>query len=267
MQTIQLVVFDWAGTTVDSGSNAPVAAFREAFSRRGVTVANADIRRPMGLHKKDHIRTMLQTPIVAEAWLKQHGRAWTEEDVAALFEAFMPLQLEVIDKHSDLIPGLLETVAYLKSKGIRIGGTTGYFRAAADLVVKAAKKQGYSPDVSLCPEDVSVGRPAPWMVYKIMETVGVYPPTRVVKIGDTVPDIQEGRNAGVWTVGVARTSSEVGLTLAELKAAPADKIAAAVTAATNTFMDAGAHEVIDSVAHVPALIERLNQRIARGERP
>ncbi len=267
MNSLQLVIFDWAGTTVDCGSTAPVAAFKEAFARRGINVSDADTRAPMGLHKKDHIRCMLQAPAVAEAWRRKHGRAWTEDDVVALFEAFIPLQLEVLDRHSDLVPGLLESVSFLRAKGLRIGGTTGYFRVAADLVVKAAAKQGYQPDVALCPDDVKAGRPAPWMVYRIMETLGVYPPSRVVKIGDTVPDIEEGRNAGVWSIGVARTGSEVGLTLAELNASPPDQLAAAIVAAKKKLMIAGAHEVIDSIIEVPALIARLNERLARGEKP
>jgi phosphonoacetaldehyde hydrolase len=65
---IRLVVFDWAGTTVDHGSRAPVAAFVRAFAGHGVEVTPDEARGPMGLHKRDHIRAMLQMPAVARRW-------------------------------------------------------------------------------------------------------------------------------------------------------------------------------------------------------
>src|SRR6202035_5805492 len=65
---IQLVVFDWAGTTIDHGSLAPLAAFIEAFAQHDVAVSAEEARGPMGLHKKDHIRTMLEMPAVAQRW-------------------------------------------------------------------------------------------------------------------------------------------------------------------------------------------------------
>jgi phosphonoacetaldehyde hydrolase len=49
---IRLVVFDWAGTVIDFGCCAPVAAFRDAFAKLGVPVSVAEARAPMGLHKK-----------------------------------------------------------------------------------------------------------------------------------------------------------------------------------------------------------------------
>ena len=55
---IKLVILDWAGTVLDFGCRAPAGAFVAAFAEVGVTVSVAEARRPMGLHKKDHIREM-----------------------------------------------------------------------------------------------------------------------------------------------------------------------------------------------------------------
>jgi phosphonoacetaldehyde hydrolase len=264
---IQLVVFDWAGTTVDHGCFAPVAAFMQSFKQHGVHVTSEEARVPMGLHKKDHIRTMLQMPGITARWKSQHGKDWTEADVQSIFEAFMPMQLEVLGQHSDLIPGLIETLAQLRSSNLKIAGTTGYFREAADSVAKAAAQQGYIPDINNCPEDVSAGRPAPWMIYRSMEKLGVYPPMNVIKVGDTIPDIEEGRNAGCWSVGVLRTSSEVGASLAEWEAMSPSLQDTKISRAKKVLTDAGAHFVIDSVNEVPKLITEINLRLSRGERP
>jgi phosphonoacetaldehyde hydrolase len=266
MQSVKLVIFDWAGTTVDHGCFAPLAAFVGAFAAHGVEVTAGEARAPMGLHKKDHLRALLQLPEVAARWRQAHGRDWTEDDVASLFRRFVPLQLEVIDRHSRLVPGLLPCVAELRRRGIKIGATTGYFREAAQRVYDAARAQGYVPDVCLCAEDVPAGRPAPWMAFRIMEQLNVYPPAAVVKVGDTVPDIAEGLNAGAWSVGVVATGSEVGCTDHEYAALPAAVRDAKKAAARQKLRAAGAHHVIDSVADLPALLDTLAEASSSARR-
>ena len=70
---ISLVIFDWAGTTVDHGCMAPIAAFQKAFKTYQIDLTVAQARGPMGMHKKDHIRTLLAIPEIAEQWQKVHG--------------------------------------------------------------------------------------------------------------------------------------------------------------------------------------------------
>jgi phosphonoacetaldehyde hydrolase len=265
--SVRLVVFDWAGTTVDHGCIGPVAPFVNVFARHGVTVSPAEARGPMGLHKKDHLLALLRTPVIADRWRRTHGRDWAEADLDRLYVEFMPLQMEVIGDHARLVPGLLDCVAELRRREIRIGATTGYFREAAERVYRAAKEQGYVPDAAACAGDVSIGRPAPWMVFRVMETLGVYPPAAVVKVGDTVPDIHEGLNAGAWSVGVTSTSSEVGLSEEELAALGAAERMARLTQAQNKLLDAGAHAVLESLAELPGLLDNLSACPRPREKP
>jgi phosphonoacetaldehyde hydrolase len=267
MDGVKLVVLDWAGTTVDHGSVAPLAAFVGAFAAHGVAVSNAQARAPMGLHKQDHIRAMLRDPEVARAWRQVHGRDGSEDDAARLYHDFIPLQLNVIDAHCRLVPHLLETVEALRRSGLRIGATTGYFRAAAERVYAAARAQGYVPDACACAEDVTAGRPAPWMVFRLMQELNVYPPMAVVKVGDTVPDVGEGRNAGAWSVAVLRTGNEVGCTEDEWEALRADERRERLAAARRTLIGAGAHSVIETLAELPAVLADLSERLRRGEKP
>ena len=111
---VKLVVFDWAGTTIDHGSLAPLAAFIEAFAQCGVQVTADEARAPMGLHKKDHIRTMLEMPDVAGRWQAVHGQVWNEKDLESLYQRFIPLQLAVLDRHDRLVPGVVPVVAELR---------------------------------------------------------------------------------------------------------------------------------------------------------
>ena len=265
---IELVVFDWAGTAVDHGCFAPVAPFIDTFAAFDVEIDVEQARRPMGLHKKDHIRELLRMPEVAERWKTAQGRDWAEDDVETLFtDYFVPKQMDAIQKHSRVVPGLLDCVALLRQQGVKIGTSTGFFRQAAEVVYAAARDQGYEPDNNVCTEDVPDGRPAPWMIYRNMEATGVYPTASVVKSGDTVPDIEEGLNAGVWTVGVTHTGSDVGCSVAELGQLRSEKRMAKVLAASTALHEAGAHWVIQSVADLPSLLPAIEKRLADGQKP
>lgn len=151
----------------------------------------------MGMHKKDPIRTLLAIPEIAEQWQSVHGSSSTEEDVETIYTSFMPLQTEEAQKHTQLVPDLLDCVDQLRARDIKIGTTTGYPRAVAATVIEFARKQKYFTDFDVCSDEVSQSRPAPWMVYRNMEALGIYPASTVVKVGDTVPDIREGKMRGL----------------------------------------------------------------------
>lgn len=266
-QRLQLAVFDFAGTTVDYGCCAPAAVFIEGYRRKGVEITMAQARGPMGMEKRDHIRTIGEMPAVAEKWVQVHGRAMTADDIDDMYNEFVPLLLAVLNDYSELIPGTVETVSYLREQGLRVAGTTGYFDEALAVVAEAAAKQGYTPDFTTCATQVSAGRPAPWMIYRAMEALAIYPPAAVVKIGDTVPDIAAGLNAGAWTIAVAKTGNEVGLSVSELAALDPTDVDARVAAARQKLADAGAHYVSDGMEGLPAIIDQINTRLAQGERP
>jgi phosphonoacetaldehyde hydrolase len=267
MKHIRAVVFDWAGTVIDHGCVAPLTAFVRLFAANGVAVTTEQARAPMGLCKAEHLRAMLRMPEVAAGWRARHGCDWTEDDLHRLYHEFMPIQLDVIDEYADLVPDALETAAWLRERRISIGATTGYFRAAAERVVAAARRQGFTTDASICAEDVSGGRPAPWMIFRAMEALNVYPPSAVVKTGDTVPDIGEGLSAGAWSVGVLRASSEIGCGAAEWDALPAAERTRRASAARDKLLRAGAHAVLDTLAELPALLDDLDARLQRGDKP
>ncbi len=122
---IELVVFDWAGTTVDYGSSAPSEVFDRVFRAAGLHLTKEEINRPMGLEKKAHIRELLSCESGRNQWQGQYGRPWYEEDVDALYEKFESTLHEVVAERSDPMDGVVETVDALRSAGLKIGSTTG----------------------------------------------------------------------------------------------------------------------------------------------
>ena len=156
---VQLVILDWAGTTMDYGCYAPAVVFVEVYKRNGVEISMEEARQPMGAHKLGHIRKISRIPSVARRWQEVHGRPCTEEDVQAMFAEFVPLQLDCLAQYAELIPGTLEVVAELRKRGIKIGSTTGYTREMMDLLLSEAARRGYEPDSTVCATDVPAGRP------------------------------------------------------------------------------------------------------------
>jgi len=264
---VKLVILDWAGTTMDYGCYAPAVVFVEVYKRNGVEISMEEAREPMGAHKLVHIRKISQIPAVARRWQGVHGRPCTEDDVQKMFAEFVPLQLDCLAQYADLIPGTLEVVAELRKWGVKIGSTTGYTGEMMGLLLKEAARRGYAPDSTVCATDVPAGRPEPWMCLRNAEHLGVYPMEACVKIGDTLPDVEEGLNAGMWTIGLAKSGNELGLNEKEIAALPADQLQARLDRTYQRMAAAGAHYVVDTIADVLPVIDRIQERIASGERP
>ncbi len=258
MKRFKAVVFDWAGTTIDFGSFAPMGVFVEAFRRFGVEASIAEARAPMGAPKRDHIRSMLFAARLAGEWRRVHGVAPSEVDVDRIYEIFVPMNEEVVADFGELVPGAREAVEKLRAMGLKIGSTTGYTRSIMARLLPVAAAQGYEPDNLVCADDLPEGRPGPLGMYQCFIDLCVYPPSSVVKVDDTEPGIAEGLAAGCLTVGVALSGNHVGKTPAQLASLSADEVQALRVFATGKLLAAGAHYVIDTVADLPALLSQLD---------
>lgn len=264
---VQAVIFDISGTVLDFGCRGPVAAIVELFARHGVALSSAEARRPMGTHKRDHIWTLLNDPAVGLRWRAATGLAPAPELLDRLCAEFAPLQAGIITQYCDLIPGVAQMAAELRERGIKIANTTGFESSMIQELIPLAAGAGYSPDLWVCPDHVGRGRPAPWMIFHAAQRLNVYPPHRLVKVGDTLADIAEGHAAGAWVVAVVRSGNEVGCSELELAAMPAAEREARIQAAQTRLAAGGPHYLLDTAADLIPVIDEISARIARGETP
>lgn len=267
MAKLTAAVFDWAGTMVDFGSRAPMGVFVEAFAKFGVPLTIAQARGPMGMAKRDHIKTLMAIPSIAAAWTKAQGNPADDAAIDRIYEVFVPMNVAVAGQYAGLIPGVLETIAALRARGMKIGSTTGYTRSIMAEVLPRAAEQGLAPDNLVCAGDLAEGRPSPLMMYRCFVDLGVYPPHAVVKIDDTEPGIGEGLAAGCWTVGLSVTGNAMGLSETEWAALPAVEQSTRRARAEAVLRASGAHYVIDGVADMIPVIDAIEMRLAKGERP
>ena len=222
MKRIECVIFDWAGTVVDYGCFAPVAAFIESFNAIDVPVSAAETRAYMGLTKLEEIRALFNLEHVRCEFREKFGRDYNDEDVQGRYKDFQQILYNTLGQYASPLPGVVETVGQLRKQGIKIGSTTGYTRKMMDIVIPAAEKQGYKADLCVTSDNLPGGRPKPYMIYQNMIDLAVPSVDYVVKCGDTIADIREGVNAKVKSVGIILGSNEMGLTLEETQALPAE---------------------------------------------
>jgi phosphonoacetaldehyde hydrolase len=266
---VQGLVLDWSGTTADAYVIAPAYVFVEVFKKHKVEISMEEARGPMGLRKDLHILMLTKVPEIRQRWYDVYGRYPDENDVARMFEDFVPMQLDCLRKYTTLLPGVAEVIQRLQKQGIKIGSSTGFVRSMVDILEEDAKKQGYVPDASVAGDEVVHGaRPKPFMVYRNLDLMDVHPIQSVVKIDDTISGVGEALEAGCWGVGVSRYSNYMNInTLEEADQLPPEEIERRHENTRQILRQAGAHYVIDSLADIEPVIDDINVRLARGERP
>ncbi|MCP4295164.1 MAG: phosphonoacetaldehyde hydrolase [Proteobacteria bacterium] len=267
---IKGVILDWSGTTADAYVLAPAVVFVEVFKRQNVSISMEEARGPMGLRKDLHILELTRVPEIRDRWKGVHGKYPEQNDVDRMFEDFVPLQLDCLRTYTQLLPGAADAVNKLqKEYGIKVGSTTGFLRSMVDILEEDAAKQGYIPDASVAGDEVENGaRPKPFMVYKNLDLLDIHPIQSVVKVDDTVSGVGEALEAGCWGVGVARYSNYMNInSLEEADNMPAEEIQVRLEKTRDILVKSGAHYVIDSIVELPAVIDDINKRLARGERP
>jgi len=264
---IEAVIMDWAGTSVDFGSTAPIRGFQALFRKRGIEITQAETRKPMGCEKREHISQLLQMPRIQRAWQQRYGQHATVDDLDELYREFVPLQIYAISESSQLVPGLLSLLAWAEQKSIKIGANTGYSETMVVGLLESAAKQGYQPQSNVCATQVTKGRPYPYMCMTNAMQMGVMKLASCVKIDDTAPGIEEGLNAGMWTIAVAVSGNEVGLNLSQWQQLDLQAQQKLRAQAESKLQRAGAHYVVDSIADVIPCLVDIESRIAEGGKP
>lgn len=265
--SLRAVIFDWAGTMVDFGSLAPVRALQALFAAEGFDLSEAAARAAMGMNKRAHIRAILNREPMRSAWRERHGAEAGGADLDRLMDALNPHMMQAAADTAILIPGAVDIVRDLRARGVKIGSGTGYSRDMMAAIAPRAAEQGYAPDLMVCAGETAQGRPSPLMSWKVMVELGVWPARACLKVDDALVGIEEGREAGLWTVGVAASGNGVGLDRDAFMALSQAERTERVAASAATLSAAGANYVIDSVADLGALLPELERRIAAGDRP
>lgn len=196
MGGIDLAVFDMMGTTVKDDGQV-TSAFKAALEQGEIPVVEEEIRERMGASKKEVIRFFVERHYGS-------GSSDLEKTVEHVHSDFnRSLSDYYAGAELQFIEGVEETLVRLRDRGIKVALTTGFDKVVTDTVLRSLGWPHGTISASICNDDVSQGRPAPFMIFRAMELTGVTKVSRVIVAGDSVQDLQAGINAGVRaTVGV-----------------------------------------------------------------
>ncbi|MDR6197754.1 HAD family hydrolase [Siphonobacter sp. SORGH_AS_0500] len=193
---IKLVVFDMAGTTVRD-QNYVALALQKALNNHGFEISLEQINPLMGYEKPLAIRMLLQKT-------EPKVETISEELVEAIHTDFVAEMLNFYQTSQEIapLPHVEETFDTLRSLGIKIGLNTGFSRSIAQTIVDRLEWSD-KIDGLVASDEVSQGRPYPYMIQKLMTQMQINDVRQVAKVGDTEVDVNEGLNAGCpYVIGV-----------------------------------------------------------------
>jgi len=196
--SIQLAVFDIAGTTLHDESNVGLVLQQVILERAGLPVTLPEVNEVMGYAKPWAIRYLLQ----------QHQDARYQDDafINALHDQFVAQMSAHYREHSTVREktGVGNVLRALKQRGVKVALDTGFDRAITNVILgRVGWQRDGIIDAVVTSDEVPQGRPYPYMIYRAMEQLGIRSIREVAKIGDTISDLEEGTNAGCpYVIGV-----------------------------------------------------------------
>lgn len=188
-----LAIFDMAGTTIDDRDEV-YRVLREATEREGAEYTDDEFKQMMGTEKKYAIRQLLQAGGVEDSDERvESAWEWFQEELRNSYAENPPVAL----------PGVEDAFAALHDKGIKVALTTGFSREITDTIVEGLGWTERSLiDATAAGDEVSAGRPEPYLIQLAMERTGVSDRDAVISVGDTQSDVVSAQRAGVTSVGV-----------------------------------------------------------------
>jgi phosphonatase-like hydrolase len=189
---IEMIVLDMAGTTV-LDKNEVEHCFVEAAEKTGLNVNRERIISMMGWSKI----------LVFETLWREKSLTEKEEVLQRKIMQSYNTFREILENHYEIseihpTPGCIALLNFLKDHKIKIVLNTGFYRKVTDIILKKLCWHGSQGliDYTVCSDEVLLGRPAPYMIFRAMEHLRVTDVRNVIKIGDTPSDLAEGKNAG-----------------------------------------------------------------------
>ncbi len=185
---ISLVVFDMAGTTVNE-DNVVYKTLQQSINKKGYDFSlDQVLAEGAGKEKLEAIRSILKV------YARENDNSLADE----IYEDFIALLSRAYENINVLPqPNAEELFRILRKKNIKIVLNTGYDADTAEsLIEKLGWKKGVEYDSLITSSDVEKNRPDPEMIDLAMDIYGIQDSKSVVKVGDSIIDIEEGQNAG-----------------------------------------------------------------------
>ena len=257
--SIRLAIFDLGGTIVDKYSLSPFISLKQAFQRKRIRVNNHLIYKDMGMNKHEHIEEILNDKYISRNWFKLYGQYPNSNCVMSVYDEFIKQMNEGIKK-IDILPETKSCIKWLGENNISTGATTGFSKPIMNAVKeKLIDEQIYIDKYISSTCLGKPGRPNPHMMNEIINSLSISDPRRVIKIDDSVVGLQEGKNAGAITVGVAKYSTNMKMTEYDQdKNMSKEEYVERLKCSREALWSTKPDYVIDSLNELPRIINHIN---------
>jgi phosphonatase-like hydrolase len=198
---IRLVVLDIGGTIIADRGNVP-ELLRRALAHHGVDSTPEEIAKWRGASKREIIRHFVDQKPAAADRKKLTDEIYDEftTDLISVYHSVPP------------IDGAEDAIRELRDRKYLVATTTGFDRAVTTSIFERLGWNKYFA-ATICCDDVTQGRPSPFMLFHAMESAGVNNVAEVMAVGDTPLDLQAGSNAGLRAVVGVLTGAGTAETL------------------------------------------------------
>jgi len=217
-----MVAFDVAGTTLND-DGIVITAFKNAF----------EATQPDLWPSKGEIWTQYAIDTMGQS--KIHVFTELLGDAQKAYQANLAFEESYISEIAEIgatpIIGAEELFSELRKQGIAVVLTTGFSRSTLDVLLGTLNWRDLI-DLSVTPSEVERGRPFPDMLNFAAKQLMISAPENIMVVGDTAADMQAGIAFGAGhVVGVLSGAHD-----------------------RETLHNAGATQIINSVANLPSLI-------------
>jgi HAD superfamily hydrolase (TIGR01509 family) len=216
---IATVLFDWDGTLCDSGA-ALHRAFTKLLAEFGLSFTLAEYK-----------------AVFTPAWYRMYEAFGLPRESWPLADSRWLHHFD--GEEPELLPQAADVIDRCRAEGLQVGIVTG---ANRDRVLLEFDRLGLSFPAVVCHEDVVDRKPHPEGIEKALALLNAGPET-CCYVGDAPEDIEMGKRAAVFTIGVV---SEY-VTRSRIEQAAPDLL-------------------LESIEQLPAALARLNDLGARLHR-
>jgi phosphonatase-like hydrolase len=194
-KSIKLLICDMAGTTVNEGGIVYKTLYK-TIKDYGIYIEENEIEKWHGANKTEVLNHFIK-----------------RDPESAINDAILPILVDRFNKNlkesyqsdnniSLIHPHLPFFFNSLRESGVKIALNTGYSRDIQECLIDSLNMNEFI-DGYISSEDVPEGRPHPYMILKLMKQFNITKSNQVVKVGDTVNDMLEGKVAKCYkTIGV-----------------------------------------------------------------
>jgi len=262
---IRACIFDLGGTIVDKYSLSPFISFKQAFNQKKIMINNHLIYKDMGMEKKEHIKLILQNKKVSEKWNNLYNDYPSFKDVSELYQLFNQNQ-EINCKNIDILPETPKCINYLQMNTIKTGTTTGFSKENAFHIKNLLESNDIQLDSYVSSTCLSnhngefFTRPNPGMIFQNLVNMNIDNSSNVIKVDDTNVGIEEGKNAGCITVGVARWSTYMKVLPKDVSTITDEEVNERLKESRKFLNQSNPDYIIDTLDELPIIIRQINAK-------